>query len=217
MRSVTMLLSTALTLVLLTVPVSPARASGDGVDTGKTCNDAGGKYGYKANYRVKVKTKRPKLTHLQAHALPPTGKNSKVVTRESEWTRTLKVKVHYEGSAGLEASVKKLILAKAGTKAGFGLAGVGKRTETKTITVTSSYSNPTKKNQDFVAFAGRTQVKGTFRYRYCWRHRRAEPATIHYRDGRWKSYAVRGSGLVRCGAGEGSRGLTALALKHGCK
>lgn len=220
-RIMSALLGVLLTFALVVVPAATAGAEDGGVDTGKVCNDAGGEHGYKPNYKVKLKVKRPRLTHLQAHALPPTGKRSKAVTLNAEWARRLKVSVRFstKTSVGLEASAKRLILAKAGVQIGTGLAGLGERTEkkSKTVTVTESYSNPTEENQDFVAFAGRTQVTGTFRYRYCWRYRRAEPATIHYRDGQWKSFTVRGTGLVRCGAGSGARDLTRLALKLGCQ
>jgi hypothetical protein len=205
-------LAVALTAALVSMPVA---AQAD-TKTSTGCNPSK----YKSHTKILTASKGPAITHLSTYSIAP-GYH-RTTKRTASEQLVLSASVTYKSGAHVEVGLPGKILGQAGAKVDLSLAASGKRTTSKSVTVTTYISNTTKKNAQFVFFRGQTKASGTFRKYFCRIYylsgQNYGPAYVTYRDGKWKSYAIPGNGALRCGAGTSNLGsLSKLALKIGCR
>ena len=205
----------AIALTATALVAVPAAAHADG-RTKTSCNPSK----YNAHNKIITAVKAPAITHLSTDAFAP-GYH-RTTKRTATKQLVLAASVKYNSGLHVEASLPGKILGQAGAKVDLSLAANGKRTTSKSVSVTEYISNPTKRNAQFVFFRGQTKASGTFRHYYCRIYylpgQNYGPSYVTYRDGKWKSYAISGSGALRCGAGTKNLGaLSRAALRLGCQ
>jgi hypothetical protein len=216
--------ASALALAATLAPVSQAvgaddpgmraeRAAGE-VKTTTRCRPGR----YTPRYKIRTARQAPRVTHVSAYTLPPSGSHSE--TKRSRFNQRLSATANFNGSFSIGASGVAKVLVKAEHKLNVSLKAAGSRTTTKDVTITRTISNPTGSNKTFVFFRGWTKAYGGFRYYFCKIYylpgQNYGPAFVTYRPGKWRSYRVLGEGAPRCGAGSGGNALVAAALRIGC-
>lgn len=215
----------ALALAATVVPVTQAVAADDPgvraeraateVKTTKRCRPGR----YSTRYKIMTARQAPKVTHVAAHTLPPSGSHRE--TRRSKFHQRLSATAKLNGDFSIGASGVFKILVKAEKRLNVSLKAAGARTTRKDVRITRTISNPTNTNKVFVFFRGWTKASGRFRQYFCKIYylpgQNYGPAYVTYRPGKWRSYRVRGEGAPRCGAGSGGNALVAAALRIGCK
>ena len=195
------------------VSTAPADASTGPVRTSQKCNYKT----YKNHYTARTTAKKPVVTHLHAYAMPPSS--SHTVTKSASKQTVLKASVAYKSKTDISVSAAKKIMAAASVSAEMTLSASGSRTVDKTVTVTDTISNPSKRNAQYVFFRGNMAAQGTFRYTYCSRYYTPTGNIgyyVYYKDGTWKSFQIYSDGAARCGAAGAVNAVTKAALAQGC-
>jgi hypothetical protein len=192
---------------------TPAEAAGGPVRTSHKCNWKT----YKNHYTARTTAKKPVVTHLHAYAMPPSSSHK--VTKSASRQTILKANVAYKSKTDISVSVAKKIMAAASVSAEITLAASGSRTVDKTVTVTDTIANKSRRNAQYVFFRGNMSAQGTFRYTYCGRYYTPTGTVgdyVYYKDGTWKSFQIYSDGAARCGAKGAVNAVTRAALAQGC-
>ncbi|KRA38329.1 MULTISPECIES: hypothetical protein [unclassified Nocardioides] len=200
--------------VLVSAPFTSPPAHADGWGDACNPNTYGG-----ARYRIVTATKAPAITHLSTYAIGPGV--SRTITKAVSKQLVISAAVTYDSKVNVEASLPAKILVKAGAEVHLTLQASGNHTSTSNSSVTETVSNSTTRNVQYVFYKGVTKASGSFQKRTCSYYYFPGKNYGYYRirvkDGKWRSYAIPGSGAVRCGAGTTGLGtLARSALRLGC-
>jgi hypothetical protein len=174
----------ALTLVapLAALTASPASAS---PSAGDGCYPV--RYGVR--YEIRTASKTPVVTHAWNKVLAPGGSWSRKTTISRINYVEASVQYHSEASVGAQG-----VIAKAEAKVGIDLRAAGSHTRSKAIEEMVSLHNTTRRNREYVVYAGTMKHYGRYKQWWC----NSSTYKIQTRFGSWKSWTVVSDGTVRC-------------------
>ena len=196
---------------------APAARAASKVKTKKACNPQR----YKVRHTLESLTTEPVITHINTVGISPG--NGQRITEKVFFNRRAVTTINLDARVSVKTGALGSLAAKASAEVGVGFRRTTGKTKKTTSKVTTTVSNPTKSNKQFVFYKGATQAKGRFREYRCDAYYASPDSTnvyfrVTYYPGTWKSYAIAGSGALRCGGGTKGLGeLAKAALRIGCK
>lgn len=198
--------ATALATALLVV--APA-GTGSAAAAGYTHCEYGD---YKAKNKLISGNKKVAVTHLDTYPAAPGYSKTKTVKLEKRTVLRGSVKLSAEVSATLGNKIIKLGEA----KVGLALRAAGSRTNNKTVKVTETIKNTSKKNATFVFFRGNKHARGDWKRSYC-KQLTGKIGEVKWSKGKWGSFDSMDDGAVRCGAGtKNLNSVAKRAYRIGC-
>jgi hypothetical protein len=144
---------------------------------------------YGVRYEIRTADSTPVVTHAWNKVLAPGGSWSRTTTIAKITVVEASVEYHSEASVGADT-----VLAKAEVKAGINLRAAGAHTRSKSIEEMVSLRNTTKRNREYVVFAGTVKHFGRYKKWTC----NSSTYQVETKFGDWKSWTVISDGTIRC-------------------
>jgi hypothetical protein len=160
---------------------------------------------YGVHYEIRTAKSAPVVTHAWNRVLAPGSSWSRTTTIDKVTVVEASVEYHSEASAAADT-----VLAKAEAKAGVSLRAAGTHTRAKSFKEDVSLHNTTKRNREYVVYAGTVKHFGRYKQWTC----NSSTYQVETKFGHWKSWTVKSDGTLRCDLAAPNRLATKAKAKY---